>query len=256
MSSTLIVFTRSKPKLMWSVSPDRLRLHCVAYTLILEPIHHHTHELGCPPPLATDAMLASTAPLDESAAPLRQIPGAAGAFVCDSGLAVTAARESAPAAAPSAGTARGGAAKLTASWNDEDVEELFCLRYKELDGRFKNTKDTKRTKFAWSMLASTLSVNQSKVFTDQQCQAKLQKDCCEGLGALGKRLAAAQGGGGDGLAEAAQQQIDVFQQQSKLANAQNTQPLLQIQAQSEQLKLHSDNIRERLDLIRRGAASR
>ncbi|GMF23422.1 unnamed protein product [Phytophthora fragariaefolia] len=125
------------------------------------------------PPLSTNALLASTVPLDESAAPLRQNRGAAGELVCGSGSAVTAARESAPAVAPSTGTGRGGAAKLTASWNDEDVEELFRLRYKELDGRFKNMKDTKRIKFAWSMLACTLSVSQSKVFTAKQRQAKV-----------------------------------------------------------------------------------
>ncbi|KAF4142034.1 Myb/SANT-like DNA-binding domain, partial [Phytophthora infestans] len=66
------------------------------------------------------------------------------------------------------------ATKTTASWSDEDVEELFRLRYKGLVNRFKNTRDTKRIKYAWALLASTLSVNQGKVFTDQQCQAKMK----------------------------------------------------------------------------------
>ncbi|KAJ8542584.1 hypothetical protein ON010_g12229 [Phytophthora cinnamomi] len=57
-------------------------------------------------PLATDPIIASTAPLEEIAAPLRQTQSGAGELVCDNGLAVTAARESAPAGAFSAGTDR------------------------------------------------------------------------------------------------------------------------------------------------------
>ncbi|KAE8909781.1 hypothetical protein PF005_g5924 [Phytophthora fragariae] len=232
------------------------------------------------PPLATNALLASIALLDESTASLHQTQSGAGELMSGSGLAVTAARQSAPTEASLAGTGQDGTAKSTASWNDEDVEELFRLRYKVLDGRFKNTKDTKRIKFAWSVLASTLSVNQSKVFTDQQCQSKVTpytitcaaqstysfqsveaglsavaKGFCEGLEALGKGLAVAQSDGGDGPAAAVQQQTEIFRQQSEVANDQNTQFLLQIQAQSERLKLQNDNIRELLDLIRRDGAS-
>ncbi|KAE9357062.1 hypothetical protein PF008_g3334 [Phytophthora fragariae] len=319
------------------------------------------------PPLATNALLASIALLDESTASLHQTQSGAGELMSGSGLAVTAARQSAPTEASLAGTGQDGTAKSTASWNDEDVEELFRLRYKVLDGRFKNTKDTKRIKFAWSVLASTLSVNQSKVFTDQQCQSKMknvkqkwastraavgrtgndgpirrpnhystiknywgeatgmknrphlstedsdtiaaagdsasisaaslpstpaatgttsrrtisatsgepstkrvkrtQGECveaglsavakgfCEGLEALGKGLAVAQSDGGDGPAAAVPQQTEIFRQQSEVANDQNTQFLLQIQAQSERLKLQNDNIRELLDLIRRDGAS-
>ncbi|POM81251.1 Hypothetical protein PHPALM_807 [Phytophthora palmivora] len=67
---------------------------------------------------------------------------------------------------------RGAATRPAASWSDDDVSELFRLRYAELVDNFKNTKDTKRIKYAWAVLASTLSVNQSKVSTDQQCQSK------------------------------------------------------------------------------------
>ncbi|ETI45406.1 hypothetical protein F443_10002 [Phytophthora nicotianae P1569] len=48
-------------------------------------------------------------------------------------------------------------------------------RRRVFQASFKNTKDTKRIKYAWSVLASTLSVNRHKVFTDQHYQAKNMK---------------------------------------------------------------------------------
>ncbi|EGZ11820.1 hypothetical protein PHYSODRAFT_336314 [Phytophthora sojae] len=68
---------------------------------------------------------------------------------------------------------RGASTRPAASWSDDDVSGFFRLRYAELADNFKNTKDTKRIKYAWAVLASTLSVNQSKVFTDQQCQPEI-----------------------------------------------------------------------------------
>ncbi|ETL98969.1 hypothetical protein L917_04061 [Phytophthora nicotianae] len=61
-----------------------------------------------------------------------------------------------------------------ATWSDDVVEAFFRIRYKRLSSHFKNTKETKRIKYAWSVLASTLSVNRHKVFTDQQCQAEMK----------------------------------------------------------------------------------
>ncbi|GMF23420.1 unnamed protein product [Phytophthora fragariaefolia] len=73
------------------------------------------------------------------------------------------------------GRGRRGNATKSASWSDHDVAELFRLPYLELAAYFKSTKVTKRIKYAWAVLASTLSVSQSKVFTDQQCQAMVRQ---------------------------------------------------------------------------------
>ncbi|GMF20623.1 unnamed protein product [Phytophthora fragariaefolia] len=71
---------------------------------------------------------------------------------------------------------RGGVTKPTAPWSDHDVTELFRLRYLELAECFKSTKDTKRIKYAWAVLASTLSVIQSMVLTDKKCRRKKCND--------------------------------------------------------------------------------
>ncbi|POM66475.1 Hypothetical protein PHPALM_17659 [Phytophthora palmivora] len=59
---------------------------------------------------------------------------------------------------------RGATTRPAASWSDADVSEFFRFRYAELADNFKRHQA--------HQISSTLSVNQIKLFTDQQCQSK------------------------------------------------------------------------------------
>ncbi|KAF4136229.1 hypothetical protein GN958_ATG14570, partial [Phytophthora infestans] len=161
---------------------------------------------------------------------------------------------------------------------DEDLKALFRIRYKELAKHFKKTTNTKRIIYVWVALASTLSVQWSKMFTDQQCQIKgrtgncgpirrpkhylIMKDSWGDTTGMNNRphlitedmdtppiyragewveadLGAVAKGFSEGLAI-----------QSDRAHAQALQLLKQIETQSEQLREQNQNMRELLNLIR------
>ncbi|KAH9110604.1 hypothetical protein AeMF1_014646, partial [Aphanomyces euteiches] len=65
--------------------------------------------------------------------------------------------------------------KNAARWNEEAVERMFQLRYKDFAGRFDHCKNTQAKKEAYILLAAELSLQMGVVYDVTQVQNKFHE---------------------------------------------------------------------------------